>query len=128
MTAPAGRGIERSAHLWVPILAPVVWAANFSFSYVVVALACGRFTALTSIASPRVAVGVSSGAAMIAISALFLRGFRAHRYRFPDRPNDDDTPEDRTRFAAFTTMLLAGLSFVATAYGWFAIASVSPCR
>ena len=118
---------ERGERLWMPVVAPIIWAVHFTVSYVTVAMACGRFGGVTPFGHPRLVVGIYSVVAIAAMAALFVHGFSRHQYTLPDRPNDDDTPEDRRRFVAFTTMLLAGLSVVATVYAWFAIVIVSPC-
>jgi hypothetical protein len=101
--------------IWLPVVAPVIWATHFTACYAVLALACGRFGDRT-VAPTTTAIAALTAIALVAIAALFVHGWRRHGYDLPDRPNDDASPEDRTRFMAFTTMLLAGLSWIATLY------------
>ena len=53
--------------------------------------------------------------ALAAIAAIGIRGLRDHTgYGLPTSQHDFDTPEDRHRFLGFASLLLAGLSAVAT--------------
>jgi hypothetical protein len=113
--------------LWTPIVAPIVWAAHFTVCYAWLALACGRFANIAGFDSARTGVAVLTVIASVVIAGCFAFGFHRHGRRFPDQPNDDGTPEDRTRFMAFTTMLLAGLSLVATLYVGLAALAVGRC-
>jgi hypothetical protein len=110
--------------LWVPIVAPVIWSTHFTVCYIWVAMACGRFA---SFDRARTGVALLTAVAAAAIAVCFVYGLSRHGYRLPDRPNDDGTPEDRTRFMAFTTMLLAALSLVATLYAGIAAMAVGEC-
>jgi ABC-type Fe3+ transport system permease subunit len=104
---------ESTERLWIPILAPSIWAIHFTVCYATVVGACGRFGRADA-PSLLALLGVYTIAAMAAIGALFVHGWRRHRSRWPRETHDDDTPEDRRHFMAWTTMLLAGLSLVAT--------------
>ena len=112
--------------LWLPIIAPVVWALHFMTCYVWAALACGRFAG-----SPddlRAPILIATGVAGSLIAVCFAYGFHRHGRRWPDQPNDDGTPEDRTRFMAVTTMLLAALSLVGTVSVGLAALAMGGCR
>jgi hypothetical protein len=113
--------------LLTPIVAPTVWAGHFMACYTWAALACGRFAADGGFDRARTGIALLTAVASIAIAGCFVFGYRRHGRRFPDRPNDDGTPEDRTRFMAFTTMLLAGLSLVATLYVGLAALAAGRC-
>jgi len=117
---------ETNEPLWVPVLAPALWAVHFTLSYITAALLCGRFGPP---ASPgiRVAVAGYTTVALAVMALLFMYGLRGHRYRLPSRPHDDDSPEDRRHFVAFTTMLLAGLSVLATLFVAASIYLVGEC-
>ena len=106
---------ETNEPLWMPVLAPALWAVHFTLSYITAAVLCGRFGPP---ASPglRIAVAGYTAVALAAMTLLFLHGLRRHRYQLPVCPHDDDSPEDRHHFVAFTTMLLAGLSVLATVF------------
>ena len=114
--------------LWLPVVAPMVWALHFMVCYFWAALACGRFGVIAPFDSLPIAVALLTAAALAVITGLLMHGFRRHGYAWPDRSNDDGTPEDRTKFMAFTTMLLAGLSWVATLYVGVAVWSIGGCQ
>jgi hypothetical protein len=116
---------RRRERLWIPLVAPIVWSTHFTICYIWVAIACGR---LGSFDRARTGVTVLTILAAAAIAICFWHGLRRHGYRLPDRPNDDGTPEDRTRFMAFTTMLLAALSLVGTLFVGVAVSAVGGCR
>ena len=113
--------------LWMPIVAPIAWAMHFMACYIWVALACGRFEAAGGFDRARTGIAILTATAALVIAGCFAFGFHRHGRRLPDRPNDDGTPEDRTRFMAFTTMLLAGLSFAATLYVGLAALAAGGC-
>ena len=115
----------RRERLWIPLVAPIVWSTPFTICYIWVAMACGRFG---SFERARTGVTILTVVAAATIAMCFAHGLRRHGYRLPDRPNDDGTPEDRTRFMAFTTMLLAALSLVGTLYVGVAVSAVGGCR
>jgi hypothetical protein len=105
---------EQNERLWAPVVAPVIWASHFLCCYITAALWCGRFAAAQGSGGLVTLIGTYTAIAATLIAACFVRGLRRHGHRLPDVPNDDDSPEDRRHFLAFTTMLLAGLSLVAT--------------
>jgi hypothetical protein len=118
---------ERSERLWVPVAAPVIWAVHFTICYITAAVWCGRFAVSAGPVGLRVLIGIYTAIASAAMTLFFVHGLRRHRYQLPTRPHDDDTPEDRRHFMAFTTMLLAGLSIVAAAFGAAAMIVVDGC-
>ena len=113
--------------LWVPVVSPIIWSTHFTASYIWAAMACGRFASQAA-GTLEPALIVMTAAALIAIGLLFLRAFRQLNYQLPDQPNDDGTPEDRTRFMSYTTMLLAGMSWIATLFVGVAGTMVGGCR
>ena len=115
---------RRRERLWIPLVAPIIWSTHFTISYIWVAMACGRFG---SFDRARTGVGLLTAVSSTAIAVCFCYGLYRHGYRLPDRSNDDGTPEDRTRFMAFTTMLLAALSLVGTLYVGIAVMAVGGC-
>ena len=118
---------ERSERLWVPVAAPVIWAIHFMACYITAALWCGRFAPASSVGGLRLMIAAYSVVAMAGIAGLFMHGRRRRRSLLPTRAHDDDTPEDRRHFMAFMTMLLAGLSLVATAFTALAAVLVDGC-
>lgn len=115
---------RRRERLWIPLVAPIIWSTHFTIGYIWVAMACGRFG---SFDRARTGVALLTAVAATAIAVCFFYGLSRHGYRLPDQPNDDGTPEDRTRFMAFTTMLLAALSLVGTLYVGIAAIAVGGC-
>jgi hypothetical protein len=114
--------------LWSPIIGPVIWAVHFMTCYTWAALACGRMASEQSFVGAQTGIGVATAVAGVAIALCFRSGFHHLGRRLPDQPNDDGTPEDRTRFMAFTTILLAALSLIATLFVGAAAIAVGACR
>ena len=114
--------------LWAPVIAPVIWAAHFMTCYVWAALACGRMASDHSFARAETGIGIATAVAAAAIALCFVSGFHHLGHRLPDQPNDDGTPEDRTRFMGFTTILLAVLSLIATLFVGVAALAAGTCR
>jgi hypothetical protein len=113
--------------LSTPIIAPVVWSVHFMTCYTWAALACGRLATADRFGAARTGIVVVTAIAAVAIAACFVTGFRRHGRRLPDQSNDVGTPEDRTRFMAFMTMLLAALSLIATLFVGVAAAAMTRC-
>lgn len=100
----------------------MIWATHFTACYVWAAMACGRFAG--GFDHARTGITAITIVACIAIAVCLVYGFHRHERRLPTQSNDDGTSEDRRRFMAFTTMLLAALSLIATAFvGGAAIAA-----
>lgn len=123
---PSGRG-DAPDPLWVPLVSPIIWSIHFTVCYIWAATACGRFAPRFA-GSLELALIVLSATALVPIAVLFVRGFRQLNYRLPDQPNDDGTPEDRTMFMSYMTMLLAGLSGIGTIFIGAASVSVGGCQ
>jgi len=125
--------MSRSAHplaparLWVPLISPIIWSTHFTISYIWAAMACGRFASQAGGSLERALI-VMTLIALVAISVVFLRAFRQLNYRLPDRPNDDGTSEDRTRFMSSMTLLLAGMSWIATLLVGVAATAMGDCQ
>jgi hypothetical protein len=117
---------SRHEPLWVPIVAPAIWSLHFMVCYTAAALWCGRFAGTHTI-DLRTLTAIVTVVALIAIAFFFHHGLRRRRYQLPTHPHDEDTPEDRDQFVAFTTLLLAGMSFVAVAFEALAIVVVNRC-
>lgn len=113
--------------LWIPLLAPIIWSTHFTVSYIWAAMACGRF-APRGAGTLDAALIVLTVFALIPIGVLLVRGLRQLDYQLPDQPNDDGTPEDRTKFMAYMTILLAGLSGIATLFVGIAALSMGGCQ
>lgn len=130
MTGPTARSApERSLHLWGLAAAPTAWALHFLLSYGTAAVWCAKVVDRgASLAGARVAIGVYTVIALVAIAAVAWSGLRRHRLEGAAPPHDDDSPEDRHRFLGLATALLATLSAVATVFSALAVVVVGSCR
>lgn len=115
--------------LWFLIAGPTVWATHFLLCYVVGAVYCARAGDIdTSLAGVRLSIAVFT---VIALGLIVHAGWHAYRiwgFGVEDPPHDDDTLTDRRRFLGYATMLLCGLSFVATFYVALPALIITDCR
>jgi hypothetical protein len=103
--------------LWMLTVAPAIWAAHLLLSYITAAIWCARFAGPAgSLGGVRTAIAWYTAVALIGISIVGWQGFRHHSYGTATLPHDFDSPEDRHRFLGFATLLLSGLSAVATIF------------
>lgn len=99
--------------LWTLIVPPAIWAGHFLFSYLWAAVSCakaGRFATFPTL----FVVGT-----VLALALILFSGWIAWRQAgMPggSAPHEDGTEIDRLRFLAKSTLLLAGLSFVAVLF------------
>jgi hypothetical protein len=119
---------EEHESLWVVIAAPAIWALHFGLCYGTAAIWCARVAPAGPLGNVRIAIGVYTVVALAAIAFLFWHGWSRHRLGNAPLPHDADTPEDRHRFLGFTTMLLSGLSLVATVYVAMAAVFIETCQ
>ncbi len=125
MKMPSG---ERET-LWVLVLAPVLWSVHFLFSYVTAAVYCAKAADTASMLPVRVAVAVYTVIALAGIVAVGVRGYRRHAHHGEGRlPHDRDLVEDQLGLIGFSTLLLAGLSAVATIYTALPALFIENCR
>jgi len=109
---------EKHQSLWLLTASPITWAAHLMLCYITAAIWCEKVVGLGgSLAAVRVAIAIYTAVALLVIGVVGWIGYRRHSYGAADLPHDDDTPEDRHRFLGFATLLLSGLSAVATLYG-----------
>jgi hypothetical protein len=125
---------ERTFYLVMLPMGPAIWAAHFFTTYILVSLWCapamggGVPTASTgSLAGAHTIVFALTVAALIGIGLVGWSGYRRQAHGGETAPHDDDTPEDRHRFLGLATMLLAGLSAVATFWVALSTAYFSTC-
>lgn len=108
---------EDRQSLWLLTVSPTIWAAHFMASYIGAAVWCGKITERTGgLDWVRFAIVVTAIAALAGIGFTGWLGWRKHTYGEGAPPYDKDTPEDRHRFLGFATVLLSGLSALATIY------------
>lgn len=120
---------EKNESLWVLAAPPAIWGLHFLVSYVTAAVWCakvvGRDGPLTDV---RIAIAVFTAVALLGIGAIGWVGYRRSQYGTGAKLHEHDTPEDRHRFLGFATLLLSGLSFVATVYVALTAVFVETCH
>lgn len=116
-------------NLWFLIAGPTVWAVYFLLCYVVGAIYCAKAGSIdASLGTVRAVIAVFT---VMALTLIFHAGFRAFRhwgFQTAEPPHDEDTLDDRRRFLGFATLILCGLSFVATVYVALPALVISTCR
>jgi len=119
---------ERNESLWLLTVSPVIWSAHFLLSYVTAAIWCAKAPGpYAGLADVRLAIAVYTGAALLGIGMTAWVGWRRQKaIGFDTGPGD--TAEDRHQFLAFATLILSGLSAVATAYVALAAVFIGNCR
>ncbi|WP_156842000.1 hypothetical protein [Novosphingobium aquimarinum] len=111
--------------LWTLIVPPTTWAAHFLFSYLWAAISCAKVGKFATF--PTLFV-VGTVIALIVIAASGWIAWRQSRVPGDAPPHQDSTDVDRLRFLAVSTMLLAGLSFVAVIYTALPVVFIGNCR
>jgi len=120
---------ERKESLWLLAVSPTIWAAHFLLSYVTVAIWCAKVAGRAGLlGASRTMILAYTILALIGIGITTWRGYRRHDIGSASLPHDFDTPEDRTRFLGFATMLLSGLSAVAVLYVALTAVFVETCH
>jgi hypothetical protein len=109
--------------------APLLWATHFLLSYCTAAVWCEKFAGADgALGGARVAIAGYTAAALVGIAVVGWRGFQRHSFAGSTLPHDFDSPADRHRFLGFATLLLAGLSAIATVYVAMTIVFITSCH
>lgn len=111
--------------LWTLIVPPTVWAMHFLFAYLWAAISCAKRGVFAEFPTLFVI------ATALALAAILLSGWIAHRQtrlRGDPPPHEQGTDIDRLRFLAKSTLLLAGLSFVAVLFTALPVVFIGDCR
>lgn len=119
---------EEQDSIWILTAGPAIWALHFLTSYITAALYCGANGRSASLSTVRTAIAVYTAIALVGIAGAGWRGFRHHHVRTESTPHDADHPEDRHQFLGFASLLLAGLSAVATLYAGMTILYFETCQ
>jgi hypothetical protein len=120
---------EEKETAWSLTMAPVLWATHFLACYGTATLWCAKVAGPGgSLWGARAAIAAYTLIALAGIGVIGRAGLKRHRHGLETEPHDFDTPGDRHRFLGFATLLLAGLSAVATLYVAMAAAFVTDCR
>lgn len=119
---------ERPFHLWLLAVGPGLWAAHFLACYLTAAIWCAKAPAGEALGPVRWAVAAYTAAALAGIGWVLWHGWRRLAPGAGEGPHEGDTAVDRERFLAFATLLLSGLSAVATLYTALAAVFIGDCR
>jgi hypothetical protein len=120
---------EKHQSLWLLTASPIIWAAHFMLCYSTAAIWCAKVVGPGGpLGGVRMAIAVYTAVALAAIGIIGWIGYRRHSYGHADLPHDDDTPDDRHRFLGFATLLLSGLSAVATLYAALVAVFIGSCH
>ena len=121
---------EHDRSLWTLVAAPTVWAVHFLLCYVVAAVDCAKATGPASGLGP-VRLWILA-LTVVALAVIAATGIAANRRSGPgllfELPHEEDTARHRRYFMGYATMLLSGLSFVATVYVAMPILFIETCR
>lgn len=120
---------EKNESLWRLIVSPLIWAAHFMLCYVTAAIWCAKYAPRFGSLEPvRWAIAVYTVLALIGIAWNGWDGLKRHQFGAESLPHDFDSPGDRHRFLGFATVLLAGLSAVATIFAALVVVFFEDCR
>lgn len=120
---------ETRESLWMLVIGPAIWAIHFMMSYVTAAIYCAKLWQPGEGLLPvQAAVGAYTLLAVIGIGITGWRGYRQHSFGAATAPHDFATAADRHRFLGFSTLLLCGLSIVATLYVALAAVLAGSCH
>lgn len=115
--------------LWAMIVAPTIWAAHFLACYILAAIWCAKAGRAADLATVRWWIAGITLAALAGIAASGIQAFRrGHFWQGKATPHDADTIQDRRHFLAYATLLLSGLSFVATLFVALPAIFFATCR
>ena len=119
---------EERQSLWLLVLSPSIWAAHFLISYVGAAVWCGATDdRAKSVDAIRLWIVLFGLLAVLLIGIIGKIGWRKYKLEGGDPPFDRDTAEDRHRFLGAATVLLSGLSAIATFYVCLSLLFVRNC-
>lgn len=108
---------QREGSLIELIVGPLIWSAYFLLAYIGAAVFCAKGGEAATFGGLRFGL---LGLGIVALGAIGYAGFDAwRRWRAGHEsapPHDDDTAMSRHQFLALATLLLCGVSFVATIY------------
>lgn len=111
--------------LWTLIVPPTVWAVHFLASYLWAAVQCAKAGGFAR--APTLYV-VATVAALVLILAAGVIAHVQSRLPGGTPPHEEGTDTDRMRFIAFSTVLLAALSFVGVVFTALPVAFLTDCR
>ncbi|PTQ07412.1 hypothetical protein CLG96_17875 [Sphingomonas oleivorans] len=110
------RAQQLRATLWTMIVPPSAWAAHFLACYLLAAITCAKLGRTAPVDRTHLIVGGFTLLALLVIAASAFIAWAQRRIEGDPPPHDDSTDEDRLRFLATATLMLAALSAVAVIY------------
>lgn len=121
---------QRTETLWILIVGPSIWALHFLLSYVFAAVYCAKAASIDAgLGTVRTAVASFTVVALAGIVAAAVYGWRRlHMGVAGTSPHDESTVGDRRRFIGLATLLLSGLSGLATIYVAVVVVFFENCR
>ena len=128
-TREKGVTVERNQSLWLLITSPTICTVHFLACYLTAAIWCAKYAGPDrSLGNVRVAIAVYTVLALMGIGVTGFVGYRRYCFQHTTMPHDRDTPEDRHRFLGFATLLLSGLSAIATLFVALAAYFMKECH
>lgn len=119
---------EEKESLWILTVSPTIWAVHFLLSYITAAVYCAKYAPPSGDLGPvRIAVAIYTVLALGGIALTARLGYRKHSFGGATLPHDFDTRADRHRFIGFASILLSGLSAVATIFVALAAVFIGDC-
>jgi hypothetical protein len=120
---------EERQSLWLLVVSPTIWATHLLFSYITAAIWCEKMAGPDRSLGPvRNAIWIYTILALSGIIVTGWFGYRRHSFGSGVLPHDEDTPGDRHRFLGFATLLLSGLSLIATVFAALVLAFFWKCH
>ncbi|MBB3104234.1 hypothetical protein [Azomonas macrocytogenes] len=123
--APAARWHS----LWLLTVGPTIWALHFLIAYCTAAVWCAKVVGRDgSLDGLRSIIGILTLVALAGIVLTGWFGYRQHSFGDDSSTHSEASSGDRHRFLGFSTLLLCGLSFVATAYVALSVVFIGTCQ
>ncbi len=120
---------EKNQSIWLLVASPTIWMGHFLACYLTAAIWCAKYAGPDrSLGDVRGAIGVFTFLALVGITYIGWVGYRRHGIPHGTILADGDTPEDRHRFLGFATLLLSGLSALATLFVGLAAYFIGSCN
>ena len=128
MTQLFRRAQAIKSRLWALALPPSIWAAHFLFCYLAAAVHCAKAGRTAALGDLRAAILAVTAMSLLLVLAVAYVSWAKARIADDPPPHEDSTDEDRARFLAVSTLLLAGLSFVAIIFTAVPVFVLEDCR
>ena len=120
---------EAKGGLFLLTAPPTIWSAHFLVSYLTAAIWCEKFTSPSGEAGPvQWLIGIYTLAALPTIGYFGWRGYRRSQRDEAEAELTTEADAERYRFLGFASLLLAGLSGVATIYTALVVVFVRTCH